>query len=233
MRWINKRPAPALLMAWQARYRGSDPNYGYDLMRMDHVVTEAVTTALLEEQGWLDAYTGQRIERDSCHIEHVVAQAHCVPGQDVDYHNMVACYPAPNTREAPYGAHQKRDWPPPAEQPLFVSPLERGCEARFRFTRRGEIITASPSDLAAHMTIERLRLDHVVLTGQRQEAIAATLKNDALSLEDARKRLRDLEQQERDGVRLEPYCFALKQALAKHITRVESIRASKAAGRKP
>jgi uncharacterized protein (TIGR02646 family) len=202
-------------------------------MRLDTDVTRAVTASLVEEQGALDAYTGQRIENGGCHIEHVIAQAYGDPGQDVDYQNMVACYPPPNTGQADSGAHPKSDWPSTSDRHLFVSPLMNGCEQRFQFSKHGTISAASPADLAARTTIEKLRLDHVVLTGQRRQAIRETLKNDALPLEDARRRLRDLEQQERDGGRLEPYCFALKQALRKHIMRVESIRASKATKRKP
>lgn len=227
MRWIEKKPAPHELTEWQARYRTIDPNFGYDLMRLDHAVTEAGTASLLQEQGLLCAYTGVRISRQSCHIEHVVAQTHCAPDQDVDYGNMVACYPAPNVGQALYGAQPKRDWPSPAQRHLFVTPLERGCEERFRFNRRGEIAATEEGDEAARTTINRLKLDHSALTALRREAIQETLRNDALSLDDARKRLRSLQQSEREGGKFDPFCFALKQALMRHIKRVEAIRASK------
>lgn len=230
MRWIKKKPAPHELTEWQVKHRATDPNFGYDLMRLDHGVTETVTESLLQEQGLLCAYTGVRIDRQSCHIEHVAAQAHGGFGHDVDYGNMVACYPAPNKGQASYGAHPKRDWPSPTQRHLFVSPLERGCEERFRFNRRGEI-AAEDSDEAARTTINRLKLDDSALTALRREAIQETLRNDALPLDDARKRLRFLQQSEHEGGKLEPFCFALKQALARHIKRVEVIRANKASQR--
>lgn len=221
MRWIEKRPEPKELAEWRSRYQ-NDLNFGYALMRLDHDVANAVTQSLIAEQGWICAYTGQRIERDSCHIEHINAQTHCARGEDVSYSNLAACYPAPNTGEALYGAHQKRDWPAPTERYLFVSPLHRGCEDRFRFNLRGKVSTRE-GDTAARTTVQKLKLDHKTLTALRREAIQSTLKD--LPIDKARQRLRYLEQKTTD--RLEPYCFALKQALHKHIQRLEYIRQSK------
>jgi len=140
---------------------------------------------------------------------------------------MVACYPAPNSGEAPFGAHPKRDWPDPhaGEDALFVSPLSPGCESRFVFDFEG-VVAPHPGDAAATETIRRLILDDRsaggILTPNRRSAITATLNNRALPLADARKRLRVLEQQEASGGRLDEFCFALKQALLRHIRQVEA-----------
>ena len=240
MRWIEKKHAPPELTAWQAKYRTTDPNYGYALMRQDEDVRTAVLNSLIAEQGELCAYTGIRIKADGCHIEHVMPQSHCTPanglaGLDVDYRNMVACYPKPNTAHAPFGAHPKANWPSPSERTLFVSPLDRGCEERFLFRRNGKMLPANSADAAAAETIRHLRLSEDdetkpahQLVSQRKAAIQATLKNDSLPLPAARRRLQGLEEAERAGHRLEPYCFALKQVLTAHIRRVEFIRASQA-----
>jgi hypothetical protein len=53
-----------------------------------------------------------------------------------------------------------------------------------------------------------------------------------LDLAASRKRLASLEQTEQGGGQLEPFCFALKQALRKHIARLEHIRESKKRGRR-
>lgn len=224
MRSIRKQPEPHELTEWRSRYN-RDINFGYDLMRLDRTLTETVTQSLLREQGWLCAYTGRRIERDTCHIEHIIAQAHCRPGEDIDYGNLVVCYPAPNTGEAPYGAHQKKDWPSPAVRSLFVSPLVPRCDSRFFFNLRGEIST-NQDDIAAKTTVSKLKLDHKTLTALRKEAIQHTLSN--LPIDRARKRLAALEAKEQHtGMKLEPYCFALKHALRQHIKRLEYIRESK------
>lgn len=225
MRRIRKTPEPRTLGEWRARSQ-SDLNFGYSLLPAE--VRDVVVESLVSEQGWLCAYTGCRIDQSRCHVEHVKAQAHCQHGEDVAYDNLVACHPAPNTGEAAYGAHPKRDWPPPQEKYLFVSPLDDGCEERFQFNLRGEIQPADPNDAAAVTTIRKLRLDHPELTKLRKEAIGATLERSSLpSVADARRRLAQLERSLPSGIQLDPYCFALKQALRKHITRIESIRQSK------
>ena len=78
----------------------------------------------------------------------------------------------------------------------------------------------------------RLGLDNIRLKNLRKEAIAATLQwrgrnPPLLDLLSARKRLTSLEYAESAGGLLEPFCFALKQALRKHILLLESIRDSK------
>lgn len=178
---------------------------------------------MLNEQGWLCAYTGRDISPEKCHIEHINAQAHCQRGEDVDYRNLVACYPEATFGHAPYGAHQKEEWPLPNERHLFVSPLNASCEARFSFNYRGHI-SATNNDEAAIKTIEKLKLDHPELTALRRQAIRGTLQpqNRWLSIEKARTVLKKYEAAV-EG-RLPPFVFALKQALQKHIKTLENKR---------
>lgn len=56
-------------------------------------VKEAVKAALLVEQGYLCAYTLQRLAVASdCHIEHV-EPPNAAPDKSLDYANMAACWP--------------------------------------------------------------------------------------------------------------------------------------------
>lgn len=222
MRAISPRPEPASFTNWRAASQ-NDINYGYDLIPGD--LRAAIKDALIAEQRGLCADTGIGIVAGRSHIEHLLPQAHCEPGgEDVDYHNMVACFPGPNQGYVPFGAVRKGNWPSPAERFRFVSPRSAECESRFRFSIRGKISVAE-DDEAARETVRRLGLDHKRLEALREAAIAATLHR--LDLPSARKRLATLLQAEKAGGRLEPFCFALKQALAKHILRLESIRESK------
>ncbi len=80
--------------------------------------------------------------------------------------------------------------------------------------------------------VKRLGLDNRRLEDLRKEAINATLKWRGrkpllLDLQSARRRLVGLEVAESAGGQLEPFCFALKQTLRKHIHLIESIRQSK------
>ncbi len=233
MRKIEKRSEPALLREWraanQASPAGGGINYGYAALRQSSTVASHLLESLLAEQGGLCAYTGRRIDPHSAHVEHIVAQTHCERGQDVAYDNMVACWPQPNGPHGQFGAHAKGSWPSPAEAAMFVSPLSKGCEARFIFNQRGEI-KASVTDLAAAATIEKLKLDNKLLTalrGREIESVLGTMRG--LSLKEARQRLRGIQDTEDAlaggaDVALDPYCFALKQALARHIKAVERIR---------
>lgn len=226
MKWIQKKNEPNELKEWRSR-NSNDINFGYSLMRQDHAVVKAVTHSLLEEQGWLCAYTGLSIDEGKCHIEHLKPQTHCTPAETVLYSNIVACYPEPNIGyKLPYGAHKKDHWPAPNEQHLFVSPLDPSCQSRFIFTLRGQIKSKDGDDAAA-MTITKLGLDHSELEDKRKAAIQGTIGlTNNLSLKDARRRLRKLKTQQ--GGKLDEFCFVLVQAVEKHISRLEAIAKSKA-----
>lgn len=101
------------------------------------------------------------------------------------------------------------------------------CEERFRYKLNGTVEPASPADHAAQVTIEKLALNHsATLVRFRKEAIDRTLQHGALSIAEAQKRLAVLDSP--TGM-LEPFSFVLRQALHKHIRRIEAIRNSKRA----
>lgn len=230
MRQINKGAEPPELTQWKAQNRAL-PNYRYASLSAAHRL--AIRTALVAEQGGLCAYTGRRIDADSCHIEHLRPQAHCGLGDDVDYRNLVAGVPAPNTPQLPYGAHKKADWPSVADEHLFVSPLSGGCASRFSFRLNGQVEATNADDVAAIQTIARLGLNVQALVNLRKAAIDATLQIRgrgfaSLGIADARRRLRDLVQAEQQTGSLEPYSFVLAQALERQIRRIEKIREARA-----
>ena len=229
MRQIQKRNEPQSLTQWRAVYQ-NDPNFAYDLI--DANLREVIRKALVVEQGGLCAYTGRRVDKDSCHIEHLKPQAHCANGEDVSFGNMVACVPAPNAPGLPYGAHKKGSWPDVTQEALFVSPIQPGCGTRFSFNLRGEIKPRNPADHAAMETIRRLRLDHTLLDQLRKAAINGTLRVHgrgpaSLDRTGARRRITSLSAAEQDNSILEPFSFVLQQALEKHIVRLEAIRDSR------
>lgn len=226
MRQITKGIEPVELTEWKAQNRAL-PNYCYASLTAEHRLT--IRTALITEQKGLCAYTGRRIEVDSCHIEHLRPQTHCEPGEDVNYRNLVAGVPAPNTPHLTYGAHEKADWPIVPDEYLFVSPLSEGCGGRFLFCLNGEVEAAEVRDNAARETIVHLGLNAQALVQLRKAAIHATLQirgrgPASLGIADARKRLRGLEQAEEQAGILEPYSFVLIQSLTRQIRRIENIR---------
>jgi uncharacterized protein (TIGR02646 family) len=229
MREISRQDEPVRFTEWRAGSQ-NDINYGYDLI--PSAIRNEIKDALISDQCGLCAYTGIGIDASRAHVEHLLPQTHGRRGQDdVAYGNMVACYPGTGRLYVPFGALLKASWQSPAEQHLFVSPWSAGCERRFTFSLRGKISSPGDDEAAAE-TIKRLGLDNRRLEALRNEAIDATLKRKGenppmLNLALARRRLTTLEDAETAGGKLEPFCFALKQALHKHIQRLESIRESK------
>lgn len=237
MRRINKRSEPSELGEWRASAQ-ADPNqaginFGYDALRQNTATITAVTVALIAEQGALCAYTGRRIAPEQTHIEHITPQFHCLRGEDVDYTNLVACWPAPNHPSEPtYGARRKGSWPAPNQRALFVSPINPGCEERFRFNLKGEISAASTTDTAAQETIRQLNLGDAELTRLRKASIVGALSPrppQKLGIAETKKLLRELERATSElnngsNVRLSPYCFAIRQAMELHLKRLAAIQ---------
>ena len=235
MRTIKKRNEPLSYVEWRAPRVAASAAPGmvcnYAELRRHPAVIQAVEDGLLAEQGSICAYTGVRIGPGSFHIEHLKPQKHCAYGEDADYRNLVACWPEPDCPFEPeYGARKKGGWPSPDETALFVSPLSPACGGRFLFNRHGEIDAANSVDAAAKETIRRLGLDHRTLTEYRRQAIRGALspRSKPIRLTDARRLLRrldaDAEQVDNGGaIMLSPFCFAIRQVVAKEIKKLEAI----------
>lgn len=221
MKQIQKAAEPTDLTEWRIQY-SNDPNFGYNLIDSD--LRAAIQQALLDEQGRIDAYTEQRIWEDNSHIEHLKAQTHCTPDEEVSYTNMVACYPGPNPEsEIPYGAICKGAWPSPKDEALFVSPLSQRCEQRFCYNEDGSVEATSDDDIAAQTTIRQLNLNHKTLRSYRCSAVQGTLgSNYSLSYRDAKVRLRRLKKE--NGPETTPFYTAIVQALRSYIQRLEYIQ---------
>lgn len=219
MQKIEKRREPVELTHWRAA-NASDLNFGYALLagKPAHV---AVKRALLEEQGWLCAYTGHCLREETAHVEHLLPQAHCTVAESVTYTNLAACFPGPNTPAPGYGATRKADWPSKEEQAQFVSPLSEGCETRFRFRASGEMLVVREDDAAASETIRRLALDCHALRYLRRAALESL---ELLAPKAARARLNSLE---RESARYSQFRFAMLQVLRGHLRRIEAIRVSR------
>ncbi|MFN3890132.1 MAG: retron system putative HNH endonuclease [Beijerinckiaceae bacterium] len=229
MRQIRKLAQPNALGEWIAANR-SGPNCNY--RSVDGELRRVIREALVAEQGGLCAYTGRKIDVETCHIEHLMPQEHCEHLEDVDYRNLVAAVPQANAPRLPYGAQQKDNWPPKNEANTFVSPLSNGCSQRFAFNFKGEIEAKNPMDNAAVSTIERLALNHSILIGFRREAIRRTIqlpgkRPKLLDTNTARRRLHGLQAKDRGSLNLEQFSFALISALEKHIDRLAKLSSKK------
>jgi uncharacterized protein (TIGR02646 family) len=214
MRQIKKGTQPRSLTEWRNSFKATGVSPGYSSMPSE--VRDAVRQSLLQEQGGLCAYTGRRITDSSAHIEHLKPQAHCITGaEDIDYSNLVACYPAPNSGACPYGAHAKGSWPNPTEAADFVSPLFVGCEQRFLYRYSGKV-DEKPGDIPAKTTRDRLNLNDPELIDMRKAAIKNTLapQNRQLTKPQVQTRLQQLKAQ---TYPLDELHFVLVQQLQRHL----------------
>ena len=125
------------------------------------------------DQGGLCAYTMRRIDSNSSHVEHIKPRSRCrqdLRGSDLDYTNLVACFPRHDVKGQPrYGARLKDNWWD-NDGTEFVSPLQSTCEQVFRFKLNGEI-EAINKRTEAITTIDVLGLDHKSLTEDRKRVI--------------------------------------------------------------
>lgn len=217
MRKIAKTHPPQALTAWREANRELNHTYRDLLGTAAH---GALKFKLLQEQGWLCAYTGRSIDKDSSHVEHVKPQFECVEWEDVEYRNVVACFPIDGGDVSHgYGAPIKASW---WDKQLFISPLSVDCERRFRFVWSGRVHANPGGQGCATTTIDVLKLDAASLRQLRKARIdgffgfGPKTRTRQLSLADARTALANVERRDNNG-RLPEFCFVLKQLLPKYI----------------
>jgi uncharacterized protein (TIGR02646 family) len=229
MKYIRKAGPPHNYSVWCRRIRGtSNENYGC----LQNPEKNSLHRALVREQGWLCAYTMRRIDEGSSHIEHIKPETVCRSERialDLDYKNLVACFPrdgmASNLR---YGAQLKGNWWQ-NDGVEFVSPLHRNCEARFRFDMDGNI-NAVHNNSAAVNTIRVLGLNHRSLTEDRgrviREFIYGQTGEETLSPIQARSAITTICNSNSSG-RFQEFCVAIRDGLREHLQRLAKLAAKR------
>lgn len=227
MKNITKTAQPRELIQWKADNAATPQNLVYG---GGDFPAAAVRQALLAEQWHLCAYTLRHLKtwaqcqadgndtRASCHIEHLLPQSRRVPGEDIDYRNMVACYPPSQSALAcDFGAHAKADFDP--SRGGFVSPLSPAAEAQFLFDERGSVAGRTAD---GHQTIDLLKLNHPTLVNDRAASIKGYLHPRGKKLTaQAARRLAQLIMQPDAQRCLPAYCTAVAQAALLHAEREE------------
>jgi uncharacterized protein (TIGR02646 family) len=213
MRQIRKTHPPQAFLNWLTANKELDCSYGALVGRPAHI---ELKQSLIREQGFLCAYTGREILEVSSHVEHLKPQSRCTGNEDVEYRNVVACFPANGGDTSHgYGAPVKGDW---WEEALFVSPLSADCERRFIFSWSGKIAPNPKDHQGAQETIKVLKLDHDNLVHLRRKAIQGFFgfgSAKPLSKQEARRLLVTMDRPNAVG-KLTPFCFVLKPLLEKH-----------------
>lgn len=219
MKYIRKRGCPHAYRVWCTGVAGTAKE---DYRELPKGEKQGLLTALLTEQGALCAYTMRRIDQGSSHIEHIKPQSLCRQdevGSDLDYRNLVACFPREGLyARYRYGAQQKDNWWDDGGA-LFVSPLQPVCEKRFRFNVDGTVIAVGNHD-AAVTTIEVLKLNHPNLEEDRkraiQEFVFGSSGADPLSQSKAKQALGAVCNRDRRGAFYE-FCLAIRDGVDQHM----------------
>ncbi len=213
MRRIAKGPEPEELRLWKEQNAEVPQNLTYANMPKTGVKRQ-----MLAEQGYLCAYTMQRIPTvDDCQIEHVVprSQARLL---EIAYSNLLACAPSnrpgkrPQRGKCPFGAEEKDQTR--VSDSNFVSPVRDDVEDRFRYVVDGSV-TYPGDDGAAESTIRILRLNHEQLVDLRRAAIEERVLNlePGLSAEEAEQLSASIMRADAAG-RLPEFCLAISHVAA-------------------
>lgn len=247
MKTIIKGAQPRELIQWRSDNAGLPQNLKYGKAKFP---LDEVRKSLLKEQFHLCAYTMRRLptavecknkDKDadtgsSCHIEHILPQSRKIEGEDIDYQNMVACYPSSKSNiHCEFGAIAKDYFDPAKEDPKdperkFVSPLQVNAEAHFRFDMAGGIHGNSKD---GEKTIEVLKLDHINLVHDRQAVITGFLRPNGkkVTAQQARSIARLVMQPYANNC-LEAYCVAIAQAAMQYADREDKRAARMKGGRR-
>ncbi len=236
MKYIRKTGMPHEYKIWRDAVRGtSQENYP----ELQNPEKRILHSTLLEEQGWLCAYTMKRIDIMSSHIEHIKPQTLCrdeLAGSDLDYDNLVACFPGEGMKKGNrYGAQIKDNWWENGGAD-FVSPLHPACETRFQFDLSGGV-SAVRNHAGAKKTIEVLKLDHDSLIDDRKRVIREFLYgpngDDPLPQAKALQAKSVIGSEQDAEGRFYEFCIAICDALDAHLKNLQkAARQKKFARRK-
>lgn len=228
MKHIIKQGAPRDYLDWCKANKGLANE---DYRCLQNPEKASLQEALINEQGGICAYTMRRITSNSSHIEHIKPESKCREddkkdgkrGSDLDYSNMVACFPFEGMKaDYRYGAQKKGGWWED-EGKDFVSPLHTHCEEKFTFNIKGEIYPTG-GDTQAQTTINVLELDHESLTEDRKRAIAEFILgpngDDPLSPKKAEQAIQTICELNKSAQYRE-FCVAIRHSLVEYIRNLE------------
>ncbi|WP_455925172.1 retron system putative HNH endonuclease [Pseudomonas putida] len=166
MRQVFKGTEPDSLIQWKAM---ANEEWSPSYPALQNPEKRCLHKSLLQEQGYLCCYCGYAIDLGSSHIEHFRPQELYEP-LALDYANLHAsCLRQTAPGNPMYCGHHKGNW---FDETLHISPLQEGCEQRFRYSLNGEITAASPTDASAAKMIDILALDIAFLRNRRKETLA-------------------------------------------------------------
>jgi len=217
MKYINKLNAPEDYIIWCNTQKELGSNYDYK--SLPNPQKKHLHEALLLEQGYICGYTMKRVDLNISHIEHIKPQHICKhedPGIDLDYNNLISCFPKDGMKSnCRYGAQAKDKWWE-NNGADFLSPLHDVCELRVIYNMQGEIEPTNFHKSETETTIFVLKLDDPILTQDRKMSIHEFIYGadgaNPLSPDDTKIAIDRIYQPNSDGL-LREFCIAIHDAL--------------------
>jgi len=224
MRRIVKGAEPEELRLWKEE-NAETPQ----ILTYNNMPKAGVKLQMLTEQGYLCAYTMERIQTaEDCHIERVVPRNEPKQpiGHQIDYNNLLACVPSntpghrPLIKNFPYGAPRKNGTR--INENNFVSPLRYDVEYRFRYAADGSIASLA-DDVAAANTITMLNLNDAQLSDLRKAAIEEHIWDADLSADEAEALSHTIMTANSTG-KIPEFCLAISQVATWYATNMKEIK---------
>lgn len=208
MKYIDKTNEPEVLKKFKAQanddWQPTYDNFSGQYKREFH-------NHLIEEQGHICCYCGERIQSDDSHIEHFKPQINH-PHLELDYFNLLtSCQNQIQPKEPRHCGMGKDDW---FDDALLVSPLIPNCISFFEYSLDGQMLHTHQPDKspAAKETIDRLRLNIPKLRAARSGAIDSFYDDPdflaQLSDDEIDKLIHGFDQTDKNG-RYSAYCQVL------------------------
>jgi uncharacterized protein (TIGR02646 family) len=215
VKYINKQSEPSELLEFKRRH-GNEPVGLWD--KINHEphshVKEVLHESLMSEQGYICCYCEKRVTGKDSHIEHFKPRRISSEEEKANYDNLLASC---GKNSAEHCGHVK-DNDKSHDSSLFVSPLEPDCEVRFRYTEFGDILPRSLDDRPASETINRLRLNHPSLRGNRKSAFLGIMRGiKQLSQHEIQQLIDFYENRDPDN-RFQPFCTAVLYHLRQNLS---------------
>lgn len=229
MKRIIKGNEPASFIKFKQNNEKAGLTIRYD-NGLGNAERSPIKEALLDEQGFICAYTLKRIDKNSCHIEHLkpeeLCRKHMDEGietvSDLDYSNMVACFPKEAPKGIPkhkfFGAIKKDDsWVNDGKD--YVLPLQKNCEDHFQYNKSGGVVGVTAN---GQNTVSLLALDHPILIEERKNAIEAFIgKSNPIKKAKTVQAISEIDKR-LNGKYVE-FCIPLKHALKEHLAFLEKL----------
>jgi len=175
MKRVIKGTEPASFLVWKS---SANEDWSPTYPTLQNPQKNDLHESLLMEQGFFCCYCGREIDPTTSHIEHFRPQEQ-YEELALEYHNLhTSCLRETKPGNPLHCGHRKGNW---FDETHHISPMDEGCELRFRYLRNGEIEPTESEDLSARKMIEVLALDIAYLNNRRQNTILKVFDDDFIT----------------------------------------------------